>query len=712
MKVVVRGARDNNLRDVSMAFELGRLVAFCGPSGSGKSSLAFDTLHREGQRRYLEALLQRTGSLRRPDVEAIEGLPPTIGLDQRERGTAAGVTVAGLCELEVGLAVLFGRTGTAHCPRCGRVVQPMSHDRIVDRLLQLPTGTRLTLEAPVKGGPGVLAEIARAGFSRVRVGGEMLRLEEAGEVGPDVELRIVVDRIKVEAAKRARLADGVRLTSRAGRGVVLAVHPEATESFVDRPLCTHDDLELPVNEPGRFRLFADRADWGLDEAALKVTVAERTLPELLSGSIEALSDKLEVWPEDPVSSGVVADLMYRVRVLCRLGLGGLVVGSAAADASRGEAVRLRLARQVSSRVSGVLYVLDEPASGLDEASAEAVVELLRELVGQGNTVLAVDHHPALLRRADEVVEFGPGAGPDGGRIVYQGPPSELPDTPTGRALRGELAIPRPLPLKGRIQRLAGVEVDAPGVTVITGPSGAGKTRLLNSVAEAGAAAFDKVVSAASSSVARSKRSSPATYTGIWSILRDLLSQTREAKIQGVAASMFSLNTKGGRCETCGGEGEVRTVLDPLPDVWTRCPVCRGRRFQSDVLEIRWKGHAADELLELTVAEAHPLLAGNPKLERALRALLDVGLAHVQLGRRADTLSGGEVRRLKLARELARARGPSLVVADDPSLGLHPVDTLALMAAFHRLAEEGSVVVLASSDPYVVGAASRVHDLTP
>lgn len=710
MDVQIRGARDNNLDDLSLSFATGQLIAFCGPSGSGKSSLAFDTLHREGQRRYLEALLQRTGTLRRPDVEGIDGLPPTIGLDQRERAAAGSTTVAGICELEVGLAVLFGRTGTAHCPGCGRAIEPMSHDRIVERLLRLPEGTRLTLEAPVRPGPGVLDEIQRAGFSRVRLEGEVLRLEAVGDVSAEQDLRIVVDRIKTAPGKRSRLHDGVRLTSRAGRGVVVAAHAGAEETFVDRPLCTLHG-ELPHNEPGRFRLFADQARWGLDPAAQEVTVGGTRLPAILEGTVADLGAMLEGWPRDERSEGVLDDLAHRVEVLERLGLGHLVLGSPAGRASRGEQVRLRLARQVSSRVSGVLYVLDEPASGLDDQAAAAVVAVLEELVAQGNTVLAVDHHPTLLRAATTVVEFGPGAGPDGGRIVYQGPPADLPDTPTGRVLRGELVTPRWPGGTTGTRSLGGTLVDSPGVTVLAGPSGAGKSRLLERIRAAGVDVFEKVVSAEAASIARSRRSSPATYLGIWNVLRDLLAQTREAKVQGLSSSTFSLNTKGGRCETCAGEGEIRTVLDPLPDVWTRCPVCRGRRFQADVLQVRWKGHAPDELLALPVVEAHPLLAGNPKLERGLRALRDTGLGHIQLGRRADTLSGGEVRRMKLARELARARGPALVLADDPSLGLHPIDTVALMAAFHRLAEEGSTVVLASSDPYVIQAASRVQPIS-
>lgn len=710
MELEVRGARDNNLADVDLTLPLGALVVFCGRSGSGKSSLAFDTLHREGQRRYLEALLLQNGTLRRPDVESIEGLPPTIGLDQRERGFPGPLTVAAACDLEAPLAVLFGRTGAFHCPVCGRPIEPRSHDAIVEHLLELPAGTRLTLEAPVEVAQGVLDEITRAGFSRVRVDDQIVRLDSIGRLPTSGSIRIVVDRVKVDVQKRSRILDAVRLASRAGRGVVVAVH-DATEVFVDRPLCVHDGIELPPNEPSRFRTDAQAEDLGLDEAARAVTVEGHAFVPLLRRTVSTLRETLASWPVDPVREAVLADLDHRLEVLERLGLGALVLAAPAAQASRGEGVRLRLARQVSSRVSGVLYVLDEPASGLDDASARAVTSVLRTLVEQGNSVVAVDHHPVLVRAADHVVEMGPGAGPRGGRVVYEGSAVglEAADTSTGRVLREEVRAPQ-APASGRVERLAGWTVDRPGVTVLSGPSGSGKSRALDTIAEAGSATFDRVVYAGATSVARSKRSSTATYTGIWTTLRDLLSQTREARVQGLSSSAFSLNTKGGRCETCKGEGALRTVMEPLPDVWTPCPVCRGRRFQSDVLGVRWKGHAPDELLRLVVADALPLLAGHPGLERPLRALVEVGLGHVQLGRSTDTLSGGEVRRLKLARELARARGPGLVLADDPSLGLHPEDTVELLTAFHRLAESGSIVVLASSDPWVVAGATRVVEL--
>lgn len=689
--IAVRGARDNNLRELDVDLPLGQLVVFCGRSGSGKSSLAFDTLHREGQRRYLEAMLLGRGGLQRPDVASIDGLPPTIALDQREREPSSTETVAGLAELSVPLSVLFAREGVLHCPQCGRVIEPRSPGRIADRLLELPVGTRLTLEAPVElSGEGVLEEIQRAGFSRVRVGNAVERIESLNHVtGP---VRVVVDRVKADPAKRDRIIEAVRLAGQIGRGVIVAVH-EREEHFVDRPVCAHDGTTLPPSNPGRFRLTTHP----LDPAAAVVRVGERTLDDL---RLLSARDLLAALP--PVMPALQAELAQRVHTLERLGLGDLQLGRAVNEISRGERLRLRLARLLSNQVSGVLFVLDEPAAGLDVASATAVLELLRDVIARGNSVLAVDHHPVLVRAADHLVEFGPGAGEHGGRIVFQGLPAALEGTATAEVLAGRVS--RSSQGRAASLELAGLHLASPGLNVIVGASGTGKTRLLRQVDQAAPARFERVIRSGGGGIARVQRSTVATVTGVWTLLRDLLAQTRESKVRGFTNSTFSLNAKGGRCETCHGLGVVKIVLDPLPDVWDTCEECLGQRFQGDVLQVRWKGHNALELLELEVDAAHALLGDIPKLDRALRAVREVGLGHLDLGRAALTLSGGEMRRLKLAAELARLRGEGLVLADEPSLGLHPVDTVALLDTFQALVEHGATVVLASNDPWVIEAA--------
>lgn len=772
MGLSIRGARANNLADVDLDLPLGALIVFCGPSGSGKSSLAFDTLFAEGERRYLEAASagsHRPADLSAPDVDEIRGLPPTLALDQRAP-LPGGSRVGEAAGLLAPLRLLFGRAGTPHCPRCGRVIVVTPHDAVVARIARHGDGARLTIEAAVKGGGTVAARVEAAttgGFSRVRVGGEVLRVEDVrpGRFADDREVRVVVDRIRLEPGKLDRVHDAVRTASKAGRGeVVVAVEGAGEERFVDRPYCPHDDLELPKVEP---RLFEPRSATGrcptcsgrgrdgddhpcaacdgsgLGDAARAVTFDGVALPTVTRRTIGDARALVASWPRTAVSERPLADLAERLGRLDDLGLGHLPLDGDAGRLSGGEGQRVRLARQLGGRLSGVLYVLDEPAAGLPDADAARIVDALRALVAQGNTVVAVEHHPVVVRAADHVVEFGPGAGPLGGRIVYEGPASGLfdADTATGRALSGRERLPSGRATAGPIAVFTAIDVppvrveqlDLPtgAIVALTGPSGSGKTLLLDAVTAAvdpnrprGAPAsgvgsvrlptpFLRVLSADRRAVARSARSNVATFTGLWSVVRELLAATAEAKIRGLDASMFSLNVKGGRCEACAGTGVARVELGWLPDVYLTCDVCEGRRFTSDVLRVRWKGLDAHELLSMSTSDALSRLAGHPDLESKLRAIVDVGLGYLPLGQGGHTWSGGEAQRLLLAKELARAhrRGGdgTLVVLDDPTVGLHPVDVAVLLRLLRQLADDGATVWLATHDDALAAACdARIH----
>lgn len=768
----MRGAREHNLRGVDLTLPREALVVFTGVSGSGKSSLAFDTLHAEGQRRYLEALsLHARGAARglaAPDADIIEGLPPTIALDQRFRAPSVRVTVGTFTELHQVLAVLFGRAGVQHCPTCDAVITPRTHDDIVAELARLPDGTRLTVEAPVwAADPGaVLGEVRTAGFSRVRIGDDIVRLDDLEGAAVSGPVRIVVDRIKVDPSRQARLHDAVRLAARAGQGVIVAVTGAGERTFTDRPYCLRCDRTMPALSPRLLswegegacptcqgtgavdgRTCPDCDGTRLSPAARAVRWAGFRFEALQALPLPELADALGAAPVDAVARVPVADLLRRVEQLRRLGLGHLSLGRAAETLSTGELQRVRLARQVGARLSGVLYVLDEPTAGVHPDSVPAVVRVLRDLVDQGNTVLVVEHEPEVVRAADLVVDFGPGAGIEGGRVVYQGGVAGLlaADTPTGRFLSGRSALPVDRQPVGeafvrveglRSGNLADIDVRLPiGALVgLTGPSGAGKTALLDALWRhvaarlklsappppavrgiGGVDAFSRVV-IVDRTPARSARSNPATYTGLWDTVRELLASTREAQVRGLPASHFSLNVKGGRCEACQGTGERRVDLDLLPDVYLVCPVCDGRRFTGDVLEVRWKGLSADQILALPVAEARPILAGHPKLDLALRALTDVGLGYVPLGQPSHTLSGGEAHRLGLARELARAaRGGvagTLYLVDDPTRGLHPQDVAALLSVFRSLVREGASVWLTTHHPGLIEALDWRIDLGP
>lgn len=760
----LRGARQHNLRGLDLDLERERLVVFAGPSGSGKSSLAFDTLYAEGRRRYLDAL---AGELRGlparlvpPDFDVLDGLPPTIALDQRLPDPTPRETVASLADLAPVLRVLWARAGVQHCPVTGDPIVVHTHEQVVNALDALPPGTRLTIEAPVKrAGGDLLAEIGRAGFSRVRVGGEVLRLEDVGALPAEATVRVVVDRLKVEPGRRERLHDAVRTAARAGAGVIVAATDAEERVYVDRPYSLRADRELPALTVGLMH-SGTAAGWcpaceglgllngrscpacegeRLREEARAVRLHGLRLPELLGLDARDALAQISGWPALEAVTPAVEELRRRLDLLLQVGLGALPLDRRGTALSSGERQRLRLLRQVGARLSGVLYVLDEPASGLGPEDARGVAAAIRGLVEQGNTAIVVEHHPALIAAADRVIEIGPGPGLEGGRIVYDGPPDGLrdADTPTGRWLSGRAPLPASrrrsgvgalrLSLSERANlRERRFELPVGALVALAGPSGSGKSTLLDAAVEAvtgriagnglpwgvaeaeGALGLARVVQVDRGAMRRSPRSSPATYTGIWDLLRELFAATAEAQVRALDASFFSLNVPGGRCEACKGSGQRVVELQVVADVWMACEVCGGTRFHGDVLQVRWKGRNAHELLSLPASEARALLAGHPKLEVALRALCEVGLGYLPLGQPGHTLSGGEAQRLKLARELARAeRGGvegTLYVLDDPTVGLHPVDVAVLLDLLQRLVDQGATVWLATHDEAVAASA--------
>jgi len=722
-RLAVRGARQHNLADVNLDLPLCQLVVFCGPSGSGKSSLAFDTVFAEGQRRYLAALgLGGRSRLLPPDVDELRGLPPTLALRQRQQAPSAHASLASVAELMPPLRLLLGRFGVMHCPRCDRPIEPVAADHIVDEILEHPERTRVTVEAPLSGGD-VLDEVRRAGFSRVRVDGSVRRVDAVRAVPDGASLRVVVDRIKVAPDRRARLADSVRLAARAGRGVVVAVIDQTEHTWVERPYCLHDDLPLPALEPRLLSRWsavggcpecrgtgcAACGQTGLSPVARAVRWQQRTLPELLAATADEL--RLSVGAASEAEEGPVTELQRRLGSLCALGLGGHALAHAATALSAGELQRARLTRVLTASLGGVVVVLDEPAAGLDDDTARQVVEQLRAVLDEGSTVLAVSHHPTVLQAADHVVEFGPGAGLGGGRVVFEGPPRLLADsdTSTGRWLAGALPLPSS---RGRQAEAwveeGGLRLPLGVLAALAGPSGAGKSTALHRLGEAAVQAGVERVVRADRPAGRSSRSMVATYVGLWDVARRLLAQTREAAVRGLDASAFSLNKKGGRCEACRGAGVRKVELEVLPDVMVPCEVCGGDRFARDVLEVRWKGMSPAELLRSDAATLRPILGGHPRLDAPLRALVQVGLGYLPLGRATDGLSGGEARRLALARELVGRTAGTLYLLDDATVGLHRLDVLHLLPALHELVDAGGTVWMATHDREL--AASADHQL--
>jgi excinuclease ABC subunit A len=907
-KLVVRGARQHNLKNVSCVIPRGKLVVITGPSGSGKSSLAFDTIYAEGQRRYVESLSayarQFLEQLAKPDVDAIEGLAPAIAIEQRALGKSPRSTVGTVTEIADYLRLVFARVGVPHCPSCGRRIEAQTVQEIVDRILGLGEGARLSLLAPVaRGRKGELRlelqKLRREGFVRVRVDGHLV------DLGDDIvldrakphDLDVVVDRIVLKDGQRGRVTDSVELALRLGDGRLLVDQGDDAEPLVlsERFACVSCGISLPSIEPRLFsfngphgscpacdglgrrtvidpeRCVPDPekslregaiAAWGRRGSVALATEVQRAttalsvdpdkafsaLPEkqrhallfgdeggkakgkkgayegivprltaLLAGddtrtgaeeeedgelgavgeddvgrfSIvktcdschgkrlrpEALAVKLDgLTIADLGSRGLgklrdflddlardevrlqgrdrkVAEPLLRAAIarlgfLIDVGLGYLTLDRSAATLSGGEGQRIRLATQIGSALVGVLYVLDEPSVGLHARDNTRLLEAVRRLVDLGNSVLMVEHDREAILAADHVIDMGPGAGVHGGTIVAEGTPAELsanPSSVTGPFLREDkpLRLPtRRKPTKKFItlknasaHNLRGVTASIPVglLTCITGVSGSGKSSLITDTllpaaraslygarnedlacdGVAGLDHIDKVISIDQSPIGRTPRSNPATYTGIFALLRELYAGLPEARARGYKSGRFSFNVKGGRCESCLGDGVLRVEMHFLPDVFVTCDACGGKRYGRETLEVLYRGLSIADVLALTVDKAHGVFDGIPRIRERLDALRKAGLGYLSLGQPATTLSGGEAQRVKLARELARrATGRTLFVLDEPTTGLHFADIDLLMASIQELCDAGNTAVVIEHNLDVVAQADWVLDLGP
>ena len=781
----VRGAREHNLRDVDVAFPRGRLTVLTGPSGSGKSTLAFDTIFAEAQRRYLEGLAPRLrarlGRRTRPDVDGIDGLPPTLAVAQLRAAPGPRSTVGTLSEIHDLLRLLWARAGTVHCPRCDRPVERTEPVVIVARALDRAEGTRLLLLAPLAG-EGRIERARRDGFVRVRVGGAVHPIDDvAGEPAADVAVDAVVDRIVVRASVRSRLHDSVETAVRAGDGRVLFAAPDGAweESYSPDYRCATCDLAVAEPRPASFSFNSPAgacpACSGLGERtgepgatatpcgvcggrryrpeALAVRVGGRDLAALsaldLAGARTALVETRFEGTLAAIVRPIVEEATARLDRLLALGLDHLSLDRRGPTLSGGELQRVRLANRLGSELVGVLYVLDEPTIGLHPADTVALIGTLRSLRDAGNTLLVVEHDPAVIRAADHLIEIGPGAGREGGRVVAEGPASEVlaGDGATARALRGESAIPARSPSADRhrdrdwlvvegatAHNLRDVDVRIPlgALVAVTGVSGAGKSTLARDVILAGvrralgdasarpgphrrlggASHFERAVEVTSSRLARSERSIPATAAGVFGPIRSLFAQSEDARIRGYGPERFSFNRRGGRCEACRGLGERAVAMDFLPDVRVRCDLCGGRRYDRETLAVRFRGLDIAEVLGLGVAEARAAFAGFERIAGPLAALERIGLGYLPLGQPARTLSGGEAQRIRLATELGRRTegGRSLYLLDEPTTGLHVTDVARLVAGLRAIVDRGDTVLVVEHDLELIAAADWVVDL--
>lgn len=904
-RIVVRGARVNNLKNISLEIPRDKLVVFTGLSGSGKSSLAFDTIYAEGHRRFVESLSSYArmflGQLDKPDVDSIEGLSPSISIDQKTTSKNPRSTVGTVTEIYDYLRLLYARCGTPHCPVCGKEITSQTVDQIIDRIMELPDRTKFLILAPVvrakKGRHEKTIDAAKkGGFVRVRVDGSMYDLEETIELDKNKKhtVEIVVDRMVKRDGIRDRLGDSVETALSLADGnltvallgddgaegeeltfsqnyaceehgiSVTALEPRMFSfnnpagacpecaglgekriiSFdrvaPDRSLSLRGgaiqcngfksnmdesgwngplfiavgkrhgfDLDMPLSEyspealhalaygtgdelyyvervfdgvvhrnnvkfPGVIGIIQGRFDQSQDEyyeqfvedIACHSCHGDRLRPEILSVTVGGkniielcrmpIRDEIEFFDNltfdaarEPIAREILKEIRSRLHFLGTVGLEYLDLARKAGTLSGGEAQRIRLATQIGSSLIGVLYVLDEPSIGLHQRDNGKLITALKNLRDMGNSVIVVEHDEETMLESDYIVDIGPGAGIHGGEIVAAGTPAEVAANTasiTGDYLSGrrQIAVPRErrsgsgeyVTVYGAAEHnLRGIDVRFPlgKFICVTGVSGSGKSSLVNSILYPvlahelnrattfagkydrieGIEKLDKVICIDQSPIGRTPRSNPATYTGVFTDIRNLFAETQDARKRGFKPGRFSFNVKGGRCEACEGDGVKKIEMHFLPDVYVTCDVCKGHRYNRDTLEVRYKGKNISEVLDMTAEEGLEFFSAMPSIARKLRAMCEVGLGYVKLGQSSTTLSGGEAQRVKLASELAkRATGRTFYLLDEPTTGLHTADVAKLIDVLQRLVDAGNTVLVIEHNLDLIKTADYIIDLGP
>jgi excinuclease ABC subunit A len=817
--IVIKGAREHNLKDVSLTVPRNSLIVFTGLSGSGKSSLAFDTIFAEGQRRYVESLSayarQFLGQMSKPDVDEITGLSPAISIDQKAHSANPRSTVATITEIYDYLRVLYARIGKPNCPNGHGPIRKLTGEQMVEFILQdAPVAYELAAEdakakkkkeaadtvilAPVvRGRKGeyhqMLYDFYNAGFSSVRINGRIRSLRTRLVLDRNMvhNIELVVDtftRHDVLAAAKApksedtkvfrqRLAEAVESAMKYGQGVVTALLGDGSErTFSTQFSCGTCGFSFPEIEP---RLFSFNSPYGacqtchglgvkhlyseelceecggkrLRKESLCVLVGEKNIVELTSlgiGEASAFLSGLKLVGRDAdISVSVMKEIINRLRFLLDVGLHYLSLGRTAGTLSGGEAQRIRLASQIGSGLVGALYVLDEPSIGLHQRDNEKLLATLKHLRDIGNTIIVVEHDEDTMRAADWLVEFGPGAGKNGGYITLtDAMPAALKDKDslTMKYLRGERRIPVPAVRRTKnpehltvvgatANNLNNVNVDIPlrRLVCVTGVSGSGKSTLVGDIVArslsqklngsreqpgkhkmiTGLEWLDRMVEVDQSPIGRTPRSNPATYTGIWTPVRELFASTEEARFRGYSHSRFSFNRPGGRCENCEGNGQIAIEMHFLPTVFVTCDVCHGKRFDHETLQVLYRNKSIHDVLEMSVDEAAEFFREIPQVFDAVKVLQEVGLGYIQLGQSATTLSGGEAQRVKLAYELSkRAQGKTLFILDEPTTGLHFEDIRKLLEVLSKLVERGNSVLVIEHNLDVIKCADYLIDLGP
>ena len=900
-KIVIKNAHENNLKNIDLELPKNKLIVMTGVSGSGKSSLAFDTIYAEGQRRYVESLSayarQFLGNMNKPEVDSIEGLSPSISIDQKSTNKNPRSTVGTITEIYDYLRLLFARVGTPYCPKHNIPVTEQSIEEMTNKVLEYEVGTRIEIMAPVVHGEkgtqkDLLEELRKEGFVRARVDGEVKDLNDdiVLEKNNKHNIDVIIDRIVIKEDSRSRIFESIETSTKMANGkVVINILGDKEIVMSENYACPLCDFSIPELEP---RLFSFNSPYGacpvckglgvnlhIDEdilipnknlsimdgavasfqsgetlniafkklalvakhynidlykpvkdltrdelniilyrspdkldlslttrsgSVLKsydyfegiITNLERRYMETTSPSIrdwierymtelpcpschqtrlrdEALSvrvnnkniyevtnmsirdlliwfDKLKLSKEQTeVSFLVVKEIKERLTFLKNVGLEYLTLSREAATLSGGEAQRIRLATQIGSRLSGILYVLDEPSIGLHQRDNAKLINSLKEMRDLGNTLIVVEHDTDTMLAADYLVDIGPKAGNEGGYLVACGTPEEVmknDSSLTGRYLSGKEVIEVPKKRRsgnGKSIKITGckennlkninVEFPLGKFICVTGVSGSGKSTLVNEILckalsnkinrskdkpgkfkdIKGIENVDKIVNITQDPIGRTPRSNPATYTGVFDAIRDVFAETKESKIHGYDKSRFSFNVKGGRCEACSGDGVKKIEMHFLPDVYVPCDVCNATRYNKETLKIKFKGLNISEVLDTRVSDALKVFENVPKVYKTLKIMEEVGLGYVALGQNAVTLSGGEASRVKLAKELQKKpTGKSVFILDEPSTGLHQDDIKKLLVILNRIVDNGDTVIVIEHNLDIIKQADYIIDLGP
>ncbi len=794
-EIRVKKAAQHNLKRVDVNLPRNKLIVITGPSGSGKSSLAFDTLFAEGQRRYIECLSayarQYIEQMEKPEMESIEGISPSISIDQKTISSHPRSTVGTVTEIYDFLRLFFARVGIPHCPRCGRRISSQTPQQILERILNVSSGEKVKILSPVvKGRKGeyqrLFERLRRKGFLRARVDGEFRELEEEIilERTKKHNIDLLVDEVLVCANLKDRLKEAVEKALEMAGGDLLVVKEDGREAYFSLSLlCPFCEISLPELEPRTFSFnspygacprchglgFQTILDkWGeveltedvcplcegsrLKKESLAVKIGSKNIHEYSSLPVGKLIEELNSLQfsvaEELVASRIQKEILSRLEVMVELGMPYIQLSRTTSSLSGGEARRLRLAAQVGSRLRGILYVMDEPTIGLHQKDNRRLISLLKNIRDQGNSVIVVEHDEQTIRSADFILDLGPGAGEGGGFKVTEGSLDLIltsPDSLTSQYLREEKSIPVPaqrrkpegwLVVKNASEHnLKNIDVPIPlsVMTAVTGVSGSGKStlvydilykKLLNLFYKAkkrpgkhesieGVDRVNKVISVDQKPIGRTPRSNPATYTGLFTPLRQLFSRTQESRMRGYIPSRFSFNIPGGRCEECRGAGVKKIEMHFLPDVFVTCDRCRGRRYNTETLAVHYKGKNIADYLEMTVDEAYEYLKAHPMLKRKLGTLKRVGLGYIRLGQPAPTLSGGEAQRIKLTKELSRKdTGQALYLLDEPTTGLHFDDVRKLLEVLSELVQLGNTVIIIEHNLDVIKYCDYIIDLGP